>query len=532
MADKPNAPLTDNPLREGPRMGRPPEPVAIVICGATGDLTARKLVPALFSLAQSDQLPNNYAIIGYARRDWTHEHFREEMYKAVSEFGRFDPGAADRAMWEEFARNLFYVQGNFDESERFAALDAFLGDKARERGVSDNRLYYLAAPPVWYSKIVTCMGGAGMAHDTEGGWRRVIIEKPFGNDLSTAGALNETVHTVFKEGQVYRIDHYLGKETVQNILVLRFANAIFEPIWNRRYVDHVQISVAESVGVEGRAEYYDKAGVMRDIFQNHILQIVTLVAMEPPVGFEADAIRDEKVKVLRAMHPIDEKIIATNTVRAQYADGMVDGERVAGYCEAEGVAEDSQTATYAALKWSVDNWRWQGVPFYMRSGKRMPTRASEVSIHFKSAPHLLFGEDDGDLRPNVLALRIQPDEGITLRFESKQPGQGVQRRPVTMDFRYGTSFGITDPPEAYERLLLDAILGDATLFARSDEIEWAWRLVDPVLANWESSSAPSLETYRVWHLGAEGCGATSRARWPPVAAIVKGGQWRRSSRTS
>lgn len=498
----------DNPLRGGPRIGRALEPASLVIFGATGDLTARKLVPALFSLAQEGQLPLALNIVGYARRDWSHDHFREQMAEAVREHSRHDPGEGDSALWDGFALDLHYVQGNFDEVDRFQALDEAIAALAKERHIPDNRLYYLAAPPAWYESIVNCLGEADMARDGDNGWRRIIIEKPFGHDLASASALNETLHAVFHEEQVYRIDHYLGKETVQNILVVRFANAIFEPIWNRRYVDHVQIGMVEPGGVEGRAEFYDDAGVVRDIFQNHLFQVMSLIAMEPPVAFEADAIRDEKVKVLRAVRAIDGEDVARQTVRAQYEAGTVDGERVPGYCEIEGVAADSQTPTYAAMKWYVDNWRWQGVPFYLRSGKRLPTRATEVSIHFKQPPHLLFDSTaDAEWRANVLALRIQPDEGISLKFESKLPGQGLDRRAVTMDFRYGTSFGISTPPEAYERLLLDALLGDATLFTRRDEIEWAWRLADPVLQAWEANSVPPLETYPAGTWGPEGADA-------------------------
>ncbi len=497
-----------NPLRAGPRMGRPPEPVSVVIFGATGDLTARKLVPALFSLAQEDRLPVAFNVVGYARRDWSHEEFRAKMLEGVSQFSRYNPGQSDRAPWDRFAQHLHFVQGRFDEVGRFQALDHFLSELASKHGMPDNRLYYLAAPPQWYEDIVTCLGETGMSRDGDSGWRRIVTEKPFGRDLVSATALNAKVHLAFREPQVYRIDHYLGKETVQNILVLRFANAIFEPIWNRRYIDHVQISVAESIPVGSRAGYYDEVGVVRDIFQNHILQVLTLVTMEPPVAFEADAIRDEKVKVLRAVRSMRPEEVAVRTVRAQYTAGTINGKWIPGYRETPGVAEDSQTPTYAAMEWYIDNWRWQGVPFYIRSGKCMATRTTEVSIHFKSPPHLLFDTLDGnDLPSNVLALRIQPDEGITLGFGAKRPGQGMVPRPVTMDFRYGASFGIASPPDAYERLLLDAMLGDATLFIRSDEIERAWRLIDPVLAVWETDQTPTLETYEAGTWGPTGADA-------------------------
>jgi glucose-6-phosphate 1-dehydrogenase len=496
----------ENPLRAGARIGKHIDPVAVVIFGATGDLTRRKLVPALFSLAQEGQLPAGFNIVGFARRPWSHDEFRQKMLEGVKQFSRV--ALQNDSEWERFASDLYYVPGHFTEQERFLALDQFLTQQAKQNNRPDNRLYYLAAPPQFYADIISNLGQAGMTHDTGAGWRRIVVEKPFGHDLDSAMALNEVAHSVLDEHQVYRIDHYLGKETVQNILVLRFANAIFEPIWNRRYVDHVQISVAESVGVGSRAGYYEQAGVVRDIFQNHILQILTLVAMEPPIAFEANAIRDEKVKVLRAIRPMDRQHILEDTVRAQYAAGVVEGEHVPGYCEEPGVAEDSQTATYAAFKWYVDNWRWQGVPFYTRSGKRMVTRATEVSIHFKRPPHLLFAaSSEAQMRANVLTLRVQPDEGIALRFETKVPGQGIVQRAVTMEFSYGESFGADTSPDAYERLLLDAMRGDATLFARSDEIEWAWKLIDPVIEGWQGDEAPPLETYESGTWGPDGADA-------------------------
>jgi glucose-6-phosphate 1-dehydrogenase len=493
-SDKKKSQSEENPLRDGPRVGKPPEPVSVVIFGASGDLTDRKLLPALFSLASESRLPLSFNIVGFARRPWSHDEFRAKMKEGVKSFSRYKPDSG--SAWDSFAENVFYIPGDFDVPENFVKLDTFLQDKATERQMPDNRVYYFAAPPQSYDEIIRNLDHAKMSHDSSAGWRRIVIEKPFGNDLASAIALNKVVHHAFDEPQVYRIDHYLGKETVQNILVMRFANAIFEPIWNRSYVDQVQISVAESVGVGSRAGYYDTAGVVRDIFQNHILQLLTLIGMEPPVALEADAIRDEKVKVLRAMRIPTPDDVRANTIRAQYMGGTVDGERVSSYMEEVGVADDSKTATYAAMKWHIDNWRWQDVPFYVRSGKRMPTRATEISIHFKRPPHLLFdAADDEAMRSNVLALRIQPDEGISLQTEAKTPGQGMHRRPVTLDFRYGTSFGITEPPDAYERLLLDAMLGEATLFTRSDEIERAWSLIDPVLAVWHDDPDVPVHAY-------------------------------------
>jgi glucose-6-phosphate 1-dehydrogenase len=491
-------------IHDRPNQVRLSEPASLVIFGASGDLTARKLLPALFNLAQQGRLPDTFNIVGFARRPWSQEEFRARMYDGIRQFGAGLPPEESSSAWESFAQRIHYVQGSFDTPESFVELDRFLLDLASSRQMPDNRLYYLAAPPQSYDEIVENLGCAHMAEEASG-WRRIVVEKPFGTDLASAQHLNRELHNCFKEEQIYRIDHYLGKETVQNILVLRFANAIFEPIWNRRYVDHVQISVAETVGVGSRAGYYDQAGIVRDIFQNHILQILTLVAMEPPIAFEADAIRDEKVKVLRALRPIKLEESAAHTVRAQYGAGNIDGQLVPGYCEEPGVAPDSQTPTYAAIKWYLDNWRWQGVPFYVRSGKRMPSRVTEVSIHFKRPPLLLFkAVNDEELRANVLVVRIQPDEGISLCFEAKLPGQGMMRSSVTMDFTYSKAFGAAATPDAYERLLLDALLGDATLFTRSDEIEWAWRQIDPILGGWQSEYAPPLETYAAGTWGPRG----------------------------
>lgn len=462
------------------------QPTTLVIFGASGDLTRRKLVPALFRLCRQNRLPADLQIVGFALTEWDTAVFRRQMRDGVDEFAR-EPFS--EAEWAAFAGRLHYTSGGFTEAADFERLRQFLEAVA---GESPHRLYYLATPPRFFADIIAQLGAAGMAQDLCGEtgavttWRRVIIEKPFGHDLASARALNRAVHTVLDEHQIYRIDHYLAKETVQNILVFRFANTMFEPIWNRNYIDHVQITVAETVDVGHRAGYYDQAGVLRDMFQNHLMQLLALVAMEPPAAFDADAIRDEKVKLMRAVRPLTLPEIATQTIRAQYE----------GYCATEGTAADSRTPTYAALELSIDNWRWQGVPFYLRSGKALAHKASEIIIQFKQPPHMMFPVSMNELpRSNYLALCIQPHEGFHQRFEVKIPGQQIAMQPVDMDFHYDEAFTADSVPEAYETLLLNALEGDATLFTRSDGIEAAWRVIDSVLQGWESEAAPPLATY-------------------------------------
>lgn len=453
-------------------------PTTMVIFGASGDLTRRKLIPALFNSCRKGRLPEPFRIVGFARRPWDDDELRAVLQEGMQTFAA---DAYDKAEWESFAPSLSYFKGNLDVPEDFERLGKTLAELEE---APSNRLYYMATSPEFFVPIVQSLGRADLAAEREGeGWRRLVVEKPFGHDLQSAHRLNEAIHYVFAEHQVYRIDHYLGKETAQNILYFRFANTIFEPIWNRNYVDNVQISVAESVDVGRRAGYYDQAGVMRDMFQNHLMQLLSLVAMEPPASFEADAVRNEKVKLFHSIRPLT----LPETVRAQYD----------GYLEAEGVAPDSQTPTYAALKLHVDNWRWQGVPFYMRSGKALASKNTEIVIVFKKPPHIMFDAiHDADFTSNTLSICIQPDEGIHLQFEAKVP-DATHTDSVEMEFHYRSSFKGNSLPDAYERLLLDAIRGDASLFTRHDGIETSWRLVDPIIQCWENDpAAPPMAAYK------------------------------------
>jgi glucose-6-phosphate 1-dehydrogenase len=488
-----------NPLREGLRLERMPEPCTMVICGATGDLTERKLAPALYNLMLGGFLPPEFTVVCFARRDWSDQQLRDHFREAVDEYSRNRP--VKPAIWDSFAQGIEYHHGDLKDPAAYAELARRLDRIDRDRGTSGNRLFYLAVPPALYPEIVEQLDRAGLAASgearpvgTKRGWTRVIVEKPFGSDLQSAQRLNREIAEAFDERQIFRIDHYLGKETVQNLAVFRFANGLLEPIWNRRYIDSVQITVAETVGVEGRGEFYDATGALRDIVQNHGLQLLATFGMEPPVEFRAEDLRDEKLKVLRATKPMSPAEAATNTVRGQYVSGWVEGERVHSYRDEPEVAPDSETETYVALKLGIDSWRWAGVPFYIRAGKALPSRVTEIAVQFRRAPLALFAHTGTQIDPNILAIRVQPDEGILLRFGAKVPGQGLQIRNVNMDFRYGSSFAV-DSPEAYETLLLDAMIGDTSLFTRDDEVERAWAILDPIIGAWAEGAGGPLHFY-------------------------------------
>jgi glucose-6-phosphate 1-dehydrogenase len=489
------------------------DPFSLIIFGASGDLAYRKLIPALWSLYAARTLPEPFVIIGTGRTEMSDEAFRDKMKEGVKQFARLK--VPNDNVWSRFAASLVYVAGDPTGPDLYARLRQALDDVEQRRGGPRNRLAYLSTPPSLYDDITTQLGKAGLAAE-EGGWTRIIIEKPFGRDLRSAQELNELVTSVFREEQVYRIDHYLGKETVQNILALRFANGIFEPLWNRNHVAEVQLTVAEAVGVEGRGGYYEESGALRDMIQNHLLQVMCLVAMEPPVTFDAQAVRDEKSKVMQAVRPVDPSRLDAFALRAQYGAGFLGNRQVPGYRQEKGVKPDSSTETYAALRLQIDNWRWAGVPFYLQTGKRMARRVSEVVIRFHRTPHMIFRRGDVSVDPNLLVIRLQPDEGISLIVEAKEPGPDLKISPVTLDFKYHEVFG-GEPPEAYERLLLDAIHGDPTLYSRGDWIEQAWRLTQPVLDHWATAPGP-LPQYEA-------------GSWGPTEADAfiarDGGRWRR-----
>ena len=513
---KGNAKPIDNPLREGLRLERMPDPCVVVLFGGTGDLSARKVVPALYQLWRTNLLPHEFVVLALGRREMDDEEYRAEVRSALERFSRVQP--LDETVASAFIERILYQRLDFDDAGAFDALATRLTGIDEEHATGGNRLFYLATQPSAFSEIVAQLGRVGLDHETHGGgWRRIVIEKPFGHDLDSARRLNRDVGKVFRESQIYRIDHYLGKETVRNLVVFRFGNGIFEPIWNRRHIDHVQITVAESIGVEGRGAFYEETGASRDFLQNHLLQLLSLVAMEPPATFEANALRDEKVKVLRALQDVTPEVVRHDVVRGQYGPGWVGGAPVPGYREEPNVDPQSETETFVAAKLGIDDWRWSGVPFYVRVGKRLPKRSTEIAIQFKEVPHRLFVESSSDPEPNLLAIRIQPDEGIMLRFGAKIPGLGIDVRSVTMDFTYGSAFAV-DSPDAYETLILDALLGDASLFTRADEVETAWAIVDPIIAAWADDGPPDFPNYEA-------------GTWGPAAADDllgrDGRRWRR-----
>jgi glucose-6-phosphate 1-dehydrogenase len=495
-----------NPLEEGLRLPRTPDPCALVIFGATGDLTRRKLFPAIYELAVRNMLPDRFALVGYSRTEQTDAEFRAHMKDAVRDFAR---DKLDERVWKRLAPAMHYVPGDIGGSGEQQLFD-LLAKLDKQRGTAGNRVFYLAVPPTAFPVLVAMLGHR---RSEWSGWTRLIVEKPFGHDRVSARSLNQEVAAHFTEQEIYRIDHYLGKETVQNLLALRFANGIFEPIWNRQFVDHVEITVAESIGIEGRAEFYERAGAIRDVFQNHLLQLVALTAMEPPVDFTAESVRNEKVKALRALHTAGPRYL----VRGQYGPGFIEGRPVPGYRAEPGVAKDSTTETFVAAKFFLDNWRWAGTPFYVRVGKRLPKRETTIAIQFQRAPHPPFAKEVADdLEPNVLVVHVQPDEGVSLTVGAKVPGQGLTIRNVLMDFLYGGAFR-TELPDAYERLILDCLLGDATLFTRADEVDQQWAIVDSIVAAWRRER-PRFPNY-------------AAGTWGPAAADEligrDGREWRR-----
>jgi glucose-6-phosphate 1-dehydrogenase len=506
--------------REPTRELRKAEPCTLVIFGA-GDLLHRKLMPSLFHLMEDGLLPDEFAVITVARGQMDDAAFRAQVRDALRTFAPSTGTGLDQERWSRFATHLHFVPGELDDPATYQALRQRLAETDATLPGASGHLFYLAIPPSLYAETINRLAESGIAprvpDPKQRPWVRVIIEKPFGRSLESAVALNACVRRAFAEHQVYRIDHYLGKETVQNLMVFRFANSIFEPLWNRQHVHHVQITAAESVGVEHRGKYYEEAGIVRDMFQNHLLQLLTLTAMEPPVTFSADAVRDEKVKVLRAIRPITPAVMHDYSVRGQYGPGTIDGKPVPGYRQEPDVAPDSATPTYGAIRFMIDNWRWHDVPFYLRSGKRMARRTTEIAIQFRKPPHLMFPLADGEsIEPNTLAIRVQPKEGMALRFEVKVPGIEVRMASMDMDFGYAEAFGGLADHDAYETLLLDCMLGEATLFTRSDEVEAAWGVVDPIIDFWASKRPEHFPNYAAGTWGpsvADEFIAREGARW-------------------
>jgi glucose-6-phosphate 1-dehydrogenase len=472
----------ENPFQDPARFERRVPECVVVIFGATGDLTKRKLIPALYRLAYDRRLSAGFAVLGISRTPLSDEDFRGRMLDAVKEFS--EDTKFDEDVWRSFAEGLFYVPGDLNDEALYARVAAKLGEIETARHTGGNVLFYLSIQPSQYAAAATHLGKAGLGKGN--GWRRLIVEKPFGHDLQSARELSDRLHEVFDESQVYRIDHYLGKETVQNILAFRFGNGIFEPLWNRRYVNHVQITAAESIGVEGRGAYYQEVGALADMIQNHLLQVMATIAMEPSASFQANSVRDERSKLLRSIKRMSPDEIRQNAVPGQYGPARVGGADLPGFRQESGVSPEAQTDTYAAVTFFVENWRWAGVPFYVRTGKRLPKRVTEIAIQFNRAPLAMFDDGEGDDEPNLLIVRIQPEEGISLKFLSKRPGNGYKLRPVSMDFNYGSSFGERSP-SAYETLLLDAIIGDATLYTRQDMVEASWNVVQPIQEVWRNT---------------------------------------------
>lgn len=485
-----------NPLADSSRQYKTAEPCVMVIFGATGDLTARRLFPALYNLAREGLLPSHFAVVGFARKEKSHAEFRQEMLDAVNKHSRVKP--VDPAIWHAFSEQIFYQRSEFDREAGYDDLNQLLKNLDRQFGTRGNRVFYLSTQPSFFADIIGHLSNHNLiykdgAHEDK--WSRVIIEKPFGHDLSSAIALQKDITQFLDESQIYRIDHWLGKETVQNLLTFRFSNPIFESIWNNKYIDHVQITVSEELGIGSRGRFFEEAGMLRDIVQNHMMQLLSLVAMEPSTDLGANSIRDEKVKVMHCVRGISEKDFDKHTIRGQYGPGYIQGTAVPGYREEENVAKDSSVETYVALELFVDNWRWAGVPFFLRAGKRLPKRATEIVIVFKEVPRFLFQSQYNKIDANILVIRIQPDEGISLKMNCKVPGLSSVVQPVKMDFRYTSYFGGT-PPEAYERLICDCMSGDSTLFARVDEVLASWKLFDPLIKHWASTPAKNFPNYQ------------------------------------